>query len=235
MVKNKNPLKNTLETGLTSPKPVKALLSLAADHIKNGRWQNLSDIDAMLADRFIGYIRDGIKDDLDEFLKAVLSFIDSKSGDKLKLTEEGKSYFYRWEHFHDLCGIAAENYDHDFTSRLLESRKHGNQLLEILFDEKKGVRFKVLAEKLGISNQNLAKLLREFEEAELVVRQRHKNVTTVKVGFIGKIYMEEKETDITSTEDIGLDMGDELNMEEKAQLNRLAKQGSPKNYLLKTA
>jgi DNA-binding HxlR family transcriptional regulator len=180
------------ETALAGKEPIKELLSMAADFIKKGENRNLRDIDIMLIDRYIDYLRYGMKDDLNSFLYAILSLVDSSTGEKLKESEDGKRYFYRWEHFEDLCTTAIENYDPVFTARLVSSRKHGRELIEILSAHRDGIRHNSLSKMLGMTEQHLSKLLREFEEDGLVIRERKNKVSMIRLGFAGRAYMAEK-------------------------------------------
>jgi CRP-like cAMP-binding protein len=192
------------ETALTAQNPVEALLKLATEFLEKGEVDKLYDIDIMLVDRFIEFIRYGVKDNLDAFLYSILSFLDGSGGEKLENTEDGKRYFFRWEHFHDLCKVAIENYDPQFTSRFIDSRKHGPQLMQILHESEQGVRFKDLAEQLHISRQQLAKLLREFEAEDLIARKKEGNYTVVSLGFLGRIYVSEQlELSAESSEQAG--------------------------------
>ena len=78
------------QKALSSREPIKELLNMAKDFIRKGEMESLSDIDMMLIDRFIEYLRKGTIDDLNEFQEAVLSFTDSKVADRLKQDEEGE-------------------------------------------------------------------------------------------------------------------------------------------------
>jgi DNA-binding MarR family transcriptional regulator len=182
-----------LETALMAKDPFKILLKMAEDFIKIGNFDELYNIDVMLTDRFIEYLRNGTIDDLEAFIYDVLAFTDSEIGDQLKEIEDGKSYFYRWEHFHDLCDAAIEGYDPKLIKRLIESRKHGEELMAILFQYKDGIRHNELSLKLGISPQYLSKLLREFQEHDLVTRDSKDKVSIIRLGITGREYMKESE------------------------------------------
>lgn len=71
------------QTALTSAKPVEALLDIAATSIQNKEFDSLHDVDVMLIDRFIEFIRSGTHDDLHAFLYSILSFTDSNAADAL--------------------------------------------------------------------------------------------------------------------------------------------------------
>jgi transcriptional regulator with XRE-family HTH domain len=180
-----------LETALMAKDPFKILFKMAADFITKGNFDELYNIDVMLTDRFIEYLRNGTIDDLEAFIYDVLAFTDSQIGDQLKESKEGKSYFYRWEHFHDLCDAAIEGYDPQLIKRLIESRKHGEELMAILFRDKFGIRHNELSNKLGISPQYLSKLLREFQEHDLVTRDSKDKVSIIRLGITGREYMKE--------------------------------------------
>jgi len=180
------------ETALSSKEPIKKLFKMAADFIQKGEMNNLWDIDVMLSDRFIEYLRTGTFDELNEFKYALLAFIDTQIGDQLEQSKEGKRYYYRWSHFHDLCEIAIENYDPQLTKRFIESRKHGKELMKLLY-KKEALRHNELAQQLKISPQHLSKLLREFIEHELIIRERQTKFSIIKLSIIGNAYMKEDE------------------------------------------
>jgi hypothetical protein len=192
------------ETALSSKEPIKKLFEMAADFFQKGDMKNLWDIDVMLTDRFIEYLRTGTFDELNEFKYALLAFIDTQLGDQLKESEEGKRYYYRWAHFHDLCETAVENYDPQLTKRFIESRKHGKELMTLLYKYKKeGLRHNELAQQLGISPPHLSKLLREFIEHELITRERQNKFSIIRLSIIGNAYMKENESKYEMGQDTG--------------------------------
>lgn len=182
-----------LETSITSEKPVKDLMVLAGQFVENMNTDGLHDIDVALTGLLIDFIRHGTLDMFDTFIEDMLIFLDSDNGDRLKSFIEGERYFYRWEHLVDFSRMTFEEYDPDMTARFIASRKYGVRLLEIVSENTDGIRVKELAKKLDISNQQLAKLLREFEEHDLVEREKGKKMTLVHLGFMGRVYMSEKE------------------------------------------
>jgi len=188
------------DTALTAIRPIKALMDTAEQSINQGVWDNnLHNIDAMLTGMAVDYIRKGTPDQIDTFADDMLAFLDSNLGDTLKSSNDGKRYYYRWEHFVDLCSAAVDNYDPQSVARFIASRKHGQRLMQILFENTAGLRSKALAQLLGISSQYLAKLLREFEDRDLVVREREKRFTLVRLDFLGRAYMSDEESEIEPT------------------------------------
>jgi len=188
------------DTALTAIRPIKALMDIAEQSINQGvRDNNLHNIDAMLTGMAVDYIRKGTPDQIDAFADDMLAFLDSNIGDKLKSSDEGRQYYYRWEHSVDLCSIAVDNYDPQSMARFIASRKHGPRLMQVLFENIEGVRSKDLAQLLGISSQHLAKLLREFEDHSLVVRDREKKFTLVRLDFLGRAYMSDEESEMEPT------------------------------------
>jgi DNA-binding MarR family transcriptional regulator len=180
------------ETALNKKESIKKLFKMAADFIQKGEIHHLNDIDAMLTDRFIEYLRSGTFDELTDFQYSVLSFIDSRIGDQLQESSEGQYYYHRWNHFHDLCETAVENYDPQLTKRFIESKKHGKELMELLYQNKEGLRHNQLAQQLNISPQNLSKLLREFAQHELIIRERKNKLSIITLSITGKAYIKEK-------------------------------------------
>lgn len=71
--------------------------------------------------------------------------------------------------------------------------------MQVLFENIAGLRSKDLAQLLGISSQHLAKLLREFEDHSLVVREREKRFTLVRLDFLGRAYMSDEESEMEPT------------------------------------
>jgi hypothetical protein len=180
------------ETSLTSIDPIKDLLGEAKKCMNKGNIAGLYEIDVMLSDKYIQYLRVGTKDDLTNFVNHLLAFLDSEVGDKLKFSEEGKKYYYRWDHFHDLCNIAIENYDYSFTARFIASRKQGDQLMSLLLKHSEGIGHNKLAIKLNVSREFLLDMVREFQEHGLVISERKNQIFKIRLGLVGRIYMSEK-------------------------------------------
>ena len=188
------------DTALTAIRPIKALMDTAEQSINQGtRDNNLHNIDVMLTGIAVDYIRKGTPDQIDAFADDILAFLDSNIGDKLKSSDEGRQYYYRWEHYIDLCSVAVDNYDPQSMARFIASRKHGQKLMQVLFENIEGMRSKDLAQLLGISSQYLAKLLREFEDRNLVVREREKRFTLVRLDFLGRAYISDEESEMEPT------------------------------------
>jgi len=181
-----------LQRALAAEEPIAALMDLAAGFLDAGDMESLRDVDVMLNDRFIHYVRNDGTEQLRTVAYALMAFVDTSSGDKLGSLPEGERLIHRWEHLADLCDFAIQNYDSRRAIRFVASRKHGEQLMRIL--EKQGsIRFKDLALQLKLSPPYLAKLLKELEKEELVVREREKNLSLVRLGFMGRVYVSEME------------------------------------------
>ena len=217
------------EAALTAGRPVKALMDIAEQSINQGALDNnLHNIDAMLTGTAVDYIRKGTPDQIDAFADDMLAFLDSNLGDRLKSSNEGKRYYYRWEHFVDLCSAAVDNYDPQSAARFIASRKHGQRLMQVLFENIAGLRSKDLAQLLGISSQHLAKLLREFEDRDLVVREREKKFTIVRLDFLGRAYMGDEKSEMEPTT---VFMEDDMDAEMKLIIGGLAGK-DPKSLLM---
>jgi hypothetical protein len=187
------------ETALTSEKPVRALLDMAEAYLEKEmlpeneeRTEAFQDIDAMLNGLFVKYVQRGTGEDFEHFIDDILAFVDSKKGDTLKELSGCERFYYRWDHFHDLCTVVLENYDASFTERFITSRKHGPELMEILFANPDGIRHNVLATTLRISPQHLSKLLRELGGHGLINIEKRKGAAFVKHSFIGRVHMSGK-------------------------------------------
>jgi CTP-dependent riboflavin kinase len=180
-----------LEVSLSSSRPVKDLLDMAKTFIKKTDTEGLYDIDTVLTGLLVDYIRKGTRDQFENLMDDLKAFLDSKKGDLLKLLLEGERYYHRWEYLVDFSRIALENYDPDLISRFIDSRKHGSRMLTLVNESPRGIRPKELAKGLEISDQQLAKLLREFEAQDLVVREKENKATLVHLGFLGRVYISE--------------------------------------------
>ena len=100
--------------------------------------------------------------------------------------------------------------------------------MQILFENTAGLRSKALAQLLGISSQYLAKLLREFEDRDLVVREREKRFTLVRLDFLGRAYMSDEESEIEPT---SVFKEDDMDAEMKLIIGGLAGK-DPKSLLM---
>ncbi len=216
------------EVALTAERPVNVLMEMAKQSVNQGEQDNLHNIDAMLTGMIVDYIRRGTSDHLDSFADDMLAFLDSNIGDKLKSSDKGRQYYYRWEHYIDLCSTAVDNYDLQSMTRFIASRKHGPRLMQVLFENIEGLRSKNLAQLLGISSQHLAKLLKEFEDRDLVVREREKKFTLVRLDFLGRAYMSDEKAEIEPTT---VSEKDDMDAEMKQRIGGLTDK-NPKDWLM---
>lgn len=191
-IKDNNSTYGIVDSALGSKEPVKKLLEIAVQLIENDDLDALHDIDVMLSDRYLHYLRNGSVQDLKRFQASILPFIDSDTGDRLRDSKEGARYYYRWDHYQDLCEMAVENYDPSLVRRLVESRKQGKALLYLLHKNREGIRHNELARKLDVKRSQLARLLNAFQEQELIARERMDNQTTVRLGLRGSTYVLEQ-------------------------------------------
>ncbi len=214
------------QTALAAGEPVKALMDLAARFLADGDMASMRDVDVMLDDRLIHYVRNDATEELHSFVYALLAFIDTRMGDRLRSLPEGERLVHRWEHLVDLCRLAIDNYDSRRAIRLLASRKHGEQLMRIL--ERQGsIRFKDLALELGVKQPYLARFLKELEKEDLVVREHGKNLSMVRLGFMGRVVLKEMEEEDDDPYGEG-DPGDEIGR----RIGGMAGQGSPRGLLI---
>jgi DNA-binding transcriptional ArsR family regulator len=178
-----------LEITLSSKRPVKDLIEMASQFMESRDMDGLYDIDVALTGLLIDYIRKGTGDLFEAFTDDMSAFLDSSDGDHLKSTREGERYFHRWEHLVDFSRIAFEKYDPDMIARFIASRKHGKNLLQVVYKNTDGIRVKDLAEQLDMSAPQLSKLLRELEDHDLVIREKGKKMTLVHLDFLGRVYI----------------------------------------------
>jgi DNA-binding Lrp family transcriptional regulator len=181
-----------LQMVMKSKDPVKDLLAEAATFLDKGDIKSLQHIDSMLDGTLIELVRNDLMDELSSFAYRIVIFLSGARGVKLKFTTAGQKLFDRWEHLRDLCGFALKDRDAQFTSRFIRSRKHGEHLAELLHKKREGMRAVELANHLNMSEQQLSKILREFEAEDVIVREKTKGGTFVRLGFMGRVYMVKK-------------------------------------------
>lgn len=227
------------ETVLTKENPIRALLNLADESIQKATQgdaagaERLQDIDGMLSGLFVEYVQSGSRADFDNFIDMLLAFLDSRKGDRLKEIAGGNRYYYRWDHFHDLCTVVLENYDASRVDRFVASRKHAPELMQTLFDNPDGVRHKDLADRLGISAQHLSKLLKEIKEYRLINVDKGSATAFVKLSLLGRVHMSKEESsDATSGKAPAAVRPQLTDNEETQQAKRLAALGEPMRLLV---
>lgn len=103
----------------------------------------------------------------------LLLFLMVMRGGKLKKDEKGCRYYHQWDLFTILCEMAIGNFDPIFAGRFIESKKRwkngeGLRLMEILFENKRGIQCSVLAKKMHLKEKRLHKMLICFKEEALV-------------------------------------------------------------------
>ncbi len=185
-------IKNVLEVSQTSDEPIKELLDIAKEAIKNKDKNTLYDVDLCLSDKFIEYIRSGTLENLKTFLYTTLLFTETDNAETLENSEEFKDYFYRWEHFISLCDIASKNYDPKLVERTVKGSKHGLKLLQLLY-KSDGKRPAELEKELDIKSSQLSRLINDFEYHNLIFREKFKEnkTTIVHLSYIGKTFIED--------------------------------------------
>jgi len=188
MKKEKMKQVEILETALNTEDPIKALMDMVEISLYLDQEKNFYDIDIVLGEMFINYIRQDTKDNLESLVHTLLAFIDSNNGDRLQSLDEGKIYYERWEHLCDLASFALENYYPEFITRFITSHKHGKELMAILYHNRDGLYTNDLMHRFGITTQNLITLLIEFEKENLIVLDLGIRTSLVKLDFLGRVY-----------------------------------------------
>ena len=177
---------------IMSAEPVAALMSKAGNFATEENLDMLHNVDGLLAGILIKALRRGDRTNMDDLAEHVVDFLESPSAAALKKTEEGRTLCNRWEYLFDLVGLALDNYDPMRAGDLIHARTQGPALFAALYRKPVGWRAGELASELGISAQNLAKLLRFYEQNELIERSRHSKATIVRLSLLGQTHMDEQ-------------------------------------------
>jgi hypothetical protein len=192
-----------LDFVLKSKRPADDLLEIAKNYVAKGDVAACHDIDIMLMDRYIKFVRNGTYDDLDKFLLDILSHLDGQFGDMLKSTEAGREYFERWMHFHDLCMVAVENYDFEMAKRSLSQKSPELEellkKLSVATKERKPTiggkaftKIATLAKRLGQNEKKIVSHIVWLEQHGFVCSRRIGGKKAVAISMSGRAYMNDR-------------------------------------------
>ncbi len=136
----------------------------------------LEGVDAVLHQTFLDLMRHGSKDEFKSFI-TILTKLSLRAGERFA------SFAQRWKHLNELSQMVFNSLNPEMAKRLVESRKYGKEIMKVL--EEGAIRSGDLAEKLGISGEHLAKILREFEKEQLIERVRVRKASWIMIGLVG--------------------------------------------------
>ncbi|MBI5418020.1 hypothetical protein HZA55_08775 [Candidatus Poribacteria bacterium] len=148
----------------------------------------ISLLDTALHKKFIELIRKGIRENIEEFIDFIIHIHDSIIKENLIVLKDGTKFLDKWLHLMEIMDTISENADTGIAFRLIKQRAHGIKLLEYVYKKEK-IRAKDLAHDLHLTEQYLAKLLREFEKEDLIKREKDGKATWVSIGFMGRYFI----------------------------------------------
>ncbi len=144
---------------------------------------------ALLLDRILHLLRRGSRLDLVDESVELASFLESEAGERLR--DARPELHASWCAFEDLLAEAADRSDRDAVdSILLSHRGRGHKVLEVLAERAEPVRRAEIWQALGeeVSDSLVSHLLRDLEEADLIVRFRppKSKEVLVELGPVGR-------------------------------------------------
>jgi DNA-binding MarR family transcriptional regulator len=147
----------------------------------------LEPLTALLLDRALRLLREGSRDDL---LQEALAISGGISGDAGKALKGGNpETFGAWTALDDLLAEAARRSDRAAVPTLLRGTQgHGLAILELLAAEGRALPRAEIRRRLDLGEAHLSHLLRDLEEADLILRyrpERSKEVF-VELGTVGR-------------------------------------------------
>jgi DNA-binding MarR family transcriptional regulator len=140
----------------------------------------LARLTAVVTDRVIRQVRLGSSRECLEEALALHGFLETAHGEKLKAHKP--RFFHAWQALAAVLSVAGRRSDRTAIDAILKSHAtHGRKLLEFLATQAESVRRADVVEFLDISESQVSHLLRDLEEAELVLRYRPEGVKEVLV------------------------------------------------------
>lgn len=145
-------------------------------------------VQAVLLNRALTLLRTGARSEIGDEAYALDRFLASEYGESLR---------HRGEHAREVYGglgaiarlltAAAERADGPAVESILRNhRGRGRQVLERLAEHGAAMPRAALRSRLAMSESHLSHVLRELEEADLIVRYRQGKEVMVDLGFIGR-------------------------------------------------
>ena len=149
--------------------------------------ETLSRLTDLLLDRALRLLREGSRQEILDEALAVSGGVSGEAGRLLK--ERNPETFGAWAALDDLLAEAARRSDRAAVPSLLKSTEgRGMAILELLAGEGRAVARAEIRRRLGLAEAHLSHLLRDLEEADLVVRYRAEGSreVQVKLGPVGR-------------------------------------------------
>ena len=160
---------------------------LVARAAAEGEPETLKALTALLLDRSLRLLREGSRQEILDEALALSGGISGQSGQSLQ--KRNPETFGAWAALDDLLAEAARRSDRAAVPSLLKGTEgHGLAILELLAAEGRAVPRAEIRRRLELAEAHLSHLLRDLEEADLIVRFRTQGSREVQVeiGRVGK-------------------------------------------------
>lgn len=172
-------------------RPMKELIPVVEAAAKAKATRNeLDRVGSLLFDRTLHLLREGSRTQILAECVDLDRFLTSKAGKWV----EGKypELFGSWTALSDLLSEAARRSDRAAIESILRSHKGlGQQLLEQLAAHGGPLLRSEVRDRLGLSESHVSHLLRELDEADLIVRYRHEGKgVAIDLGGVGREIVE---------------------------------------------
>ncbi len=154
-----------------------------------GDREDLDALNVALHQLFWHEVEAGTDQTRAEFTSSLMAMLESGVAKQRPRPDPVSRLLTEWEHLELLLGALLHGEDaRTEVQRIVESRRHGGALLEIVGRQQPGgIRQQELAAALEVSEQNLSQLLRHFESFNIVVRIRQGRHSYVRLGAAGRL------------------------------------------------
>ena len=149
--------------------------------------KTLESLTDLLLDRALRLLREGSRQEILDEALAVSQGVSGKAGHALH--ERSQETFGAWSALADLLGEAARRSDRAAVPSLLRSTQgHGLAILELLAGEGRAVLRAEIRRRLNLAEAHLSHLLRDLQEADLIIRYRPEGgkEVLVELGPVGR-------------------------------------------------
>ena len=151
--------------------------------------QALQPLDREIHERFFEEVVDGTESTRTQFIQGLLAVLESEVARAIPAPDAIQQLLSHWQHLVKLADGFRRDIDATTEAgRILGTRVRGQALFAVVNAAGvEGIRPRDLAEKLGITQQNLAALLEYLEAHDIVVRRREGGNVYVVLGGAGKL------------------------------------------------
>ena len=167
----------------------------AREALEGKQAESLKGLDDALHMRFFNEVDHGDQKSRLAFQLGVLSLLETEEARAIPPPSEAQRVAGRWEHLDELMEVFRKPaVDLAEAGRFLKSREHGLRLLEIVAAAgSTGIASGELAERLGITRQQLSSSLADFEEMGIIERIKEGKRVFVSLGLRGQLLAGDRE------------------------------------------